>query len=156
MDKRTDALRRQGLRRGSIFGSDVTSSEHSLPGIVRAALPLPSPSLSPEDAMSLALEAARGIGRRCPAMASCAPVNRLRSPVCTPALGSPFIPACPEGGEGWGGVEDESNLPVIAPAYSAGGTGKDHQTLRLQAHVSHLLKQCLEERCSGESFQIFF
>lgn len=89
-------------------------------------------------------------------MAPRAPVNRLSSQVCTPALGSSFIPARPEDGEGRGGVQDKSNLPVIAPAYSAGSTVKNHQMLRLQAHVSHLLKQCLEERCSGESFKILF
>lgn len=63
----------------------------------------------------------RGSGRRCPALAPRAPVSGPRSPLCTPARGCSFTPAFLEDGAGRGGVEEKSNLLVIAPAYFAGG-----------------------------------
>lgn len=87
--KRTNSLRRQALRVGSIFGSDVTGEASPARDCSPPQLP------RPEGALSLALEAARGEGGGAQRW-----TRALRSTGCThPAARPPgadlFIPASP-------------------------------------------------------------
>lgn len=118
-DTRTDASPRQALKAGSILGSDVTSGESE-----------PCPGLFARHHRSGARRTRchsrwrlRGRGRRCPAMAPRAPVSGPRSPPLHTRPGLIIYPCFPGrwGRERRGGVEEKSNLPVIAPAYFTGG-----------------------------------
>lgn len=129
-DKRTAASRRQALRAGSIFGSDVTSEASPAPDC--SAPPL----LSPEGALSLAPQAARGAGG-VPAMAPHAQATGCAHPAARP--GPRELVFYSRFSREWGGAGrgpgEKPSLPVTEPASAGGGepecTGEDSQRLRV-------------------------
>lgn len=98
----------------------------------------------------------RRAGREgCPAMAP-----RARATGCAHSAARPgprelvFYSRLPRGWGGAGrGPGEKPSLPVTEPASAAGGepecTGEDSQRLRVTGKSPHLVKACLEKRCSG-------
>lgn len=120
-DRQTDrCLSGQAPTAGSIFGSDVTGGESSPARDCQRGTGTAAPAPGGR-AVTRAGGGAGGGARRWPrALRSAGRSHPSAQPPGADRL-SPLSWKMGRGGAGRGGVEAKSNLPVIAPAYFAGG-----------------------------------